>query len=99
MVNDGARLMPKFKLICDHSCDLDTHVVTHEFDAEYIGDVLDQFKHFLRGAGYYFDGEIDIVDPDPIIGCDNDCGCGTNTEMGGAGNKHSHFYFDLGRNR
>lgn len=82
--------MPKFKLICDHSCDLDTHVVTHEFDAEYIGDVLDQFKHFLRGAGYYFDGEIEIVNDDPVCTpCDDEaCEC-----------NHSTYYFDLGRNR
>jgi hypothetical protein len=89
MVITGARLMPKFTLICDHSCDLDTHVVTHQFDAEYIGDVLDQFKHFLRGSGYYFEGEIDIVDDKPQPQCEAGCECDT----------HSHFYFDLGRNK
>lgn len=54
--------MPKFKLICDHSCDLDTHVVTHEFDAEYLYDVIEQFQMFLKGAGYQFDGDLDIIE-------------------------------------
>lgn len=61
--------MPKFKLICDHSCDLDTHVVTHEFSADYLPDVLLNLDMFLRGAGYVYDGELDIIDdtmPDDV---------------------------------
>ena len=52
--------MPKFKLICDHSYDLDTHVITHEFNAEYLPDVLLNLEQFLRGAGYVFDGKLTI---------------------------------------
>lgn len=53
--------MPKFTLICDHSCDLDTHVVTHQFNAEHLYDVLENIEMFLKGAGYSYDGAIDIV--------------------------------------
>ena len=53
--------MPKFTLVCDHSCDLDTHVVTHQFNAETYWEVLEQFEAFLKGAGYNFDGHLDIV--------------------------------------
>ena len=54
--------MPKFTLVCDHSCDLDTHIVKHEFTAEHIYDVVEQFEMFLRGAGYVFNGTLDFID-------------------------------------
>jgi len=58
--------MARYKLICDHSCDLDTHVVTHEFDAEVLDDVLDNFKQFLMGAGFtWIDGELQLVKESP----------------------------------
>lgn len=53
--------MPKFTFICDHSCDLDTHVVRHDFNAVVLSDVLENFQMFLKGAGYVFDGDIEIV--------------------------------------
>lgn len=59
--------MARYKLICDHSCDLDTHVVTHEFDAEVLDDVLDNFKQFLMGVGFtWIDGELQFVKESPI---------------------------------
>lgn len=54
--------MPKFTFICDHSYDLDTHVVRHEFSADQLYDVVEQFEMFLKGAGYSFKGNVDIVD-------------------------------------
>lgn len=53
--------MPKFTFIADHSCDLDTHVVTHQWNGEYLYDVLEQFQMFLKGAGYNFEGDLDFV--------------------------------------
>ena len=32
-----------------------------EFEAESLGSILEQFEMFLRGCGYVFDGQIDIV--------------------------------------
>ena len=86
--------MPRFKLICDHSCDLDTHVVTHEFSAEYLPEVITNIDMFLKGAGYIYDGQLDIFD-EPLL----DVGAGSNVEFGGAGNPHSQHYFDTERNR
>ena len=54
--------MPRFTLICDQSCDLDTHIVTHEFDAENLFDVVDNIDMFLRGAGYVYNGNLEFVE-------------------------------------
>ena len=55
--------MPKFTLVCDHSCDLDTHVVTHEFNAETLDEVLENMKQFLMGAGFtWVEGDLQFVD-------------------------------------
>jgi hypothetical protein len=83
--------MTKFTLVCDHSCDLDTHVVTNTFNADYLPDVLMNIEQFLRGAGYYFDGKLEIVEDQYC------CGAGTNYQSGGAG--HSEHFFDTERNR
>ena len=32
-----------------------------EFDATFLDDVIMNFQEFLRGCGYYFDGEIGII--------------------------------------
>ena len=80
--------MPRFKLICDHSCDLDTHVVTHQFNAETYWEVIEQFEMFLKGAGYSFDGSLDLVEH---VNLDQ----ATLDEL----SKHSDHYFDINRNR
>ena len=80
--------MPKFTLICDHSCDLDTHVVTHQFNADYLQDVLLNLDMFLKGSGFVYDGEVDVVEPLTVQEVQE-------TED----IKHSDFYFDINRNR
>lgn len=57
--------MSKFTLICDNSYDLDTHVVSHTFTAEHIADVLMNLDLFLKGVGYVYDGQVDIVEDEP----------------------------------
>lgn len=49
----------KFKLICEHE---EGDVVTHEFEKEFLNDVLDRMHDFLKGCGYVFDGTVDIVE-------------------------------------
>lgn len=80
--------MPKFTLICDHSCALDTHIVRHEFSAETYWEVIEQFEMFLKGAGYSFDGMLDIVDPidETMVTLD-------------LPEQHSPHYFDTERNK
>ena len=31
------------------------------FSAEYLGDVLERFEQFLKGANYHFEGNLDFV--------------------------------------
>jgi hypothetical protein len=89
--------MPKFTLICDHSNTLDTDVRTHTFKSEYLPDILEHIEYFLKGAGYIFDGVVDIVPVDdgtqPVdCPCENEgCDC-TPTNK-------SPYYFDYMRNK
>jgi hypothetical protein len=65
MVITGARLMPKFTLIAEHT-DLygkpNGHKVTHEFNVDTLNDVLENFDSFLRGCGFVPTGTLDYVD-------------------------------------
>ena len=36
--------------------------VTHEFNEDFLSDVVLMMQEFLRGVGYYFDGELMILD-------------------------------------
>ena len=36
--------------------------ITHEFEADTIEEICSQFEYFLRGAGFHFDGHLDIVE-------------------------------------
>ena len=85
--------MPKFTLICDHSNSLDTDVRTHTFKSEYIHDVLEHIEYFLKGAGYIFDGVVDIVPRDGEW-----VGQPMYDEMDVLSTKSNH-YFDTERNK
>jgi hypothetical protein len=39
-----------------------TSKVTLETNSETLTDILAEFEQFLRGAGFHFDGQIDIVE-------------------------------------
>lgn len=38
------------------------NVTTKEFDSEYLYDIIERTEEFLRGCGFYFYGQLDIVD-------------------------------------
>ena len=40
--------------------------ISHEFEAESLDQILGQFTDFLRGAGFHFDGNIEIVNDYPV---------------------------------
>lgn len=40
--------------------------ITHEFEADTIEEMCSQFEYFLRGAGFHFDGRLDIVEDYPV---------------------------------
>ena len=52
--------MPKFTFICEHSDPLIRN--THEFEIDFLGDVVQEFETFLRGSGFYFNGNLDFVE-------------------------------------
>lgn len=84
--------MPKFTLIADH-IDEDTRQtyskVTHEFYHETLDEVVMSLQEFLRGVGYYFEGDLQIVTPARNAAPDR-------TK---AVEQHSKYYYDTDRNR
>lgn len=59
--------MPKFVFTCEHKDLWSNNQVcknTHEFEIETLDKVLENFEMFLRGAGYVFNGVVDIVPVD-----------------------------------
>lgn len=68
--------MPKFTFVCEHLNDDSTQVErrnTVEFTADTWYDVLAEVQDFLRGSGYYFDGDVTVVDPNEDTGCCGGC--------------------------
>jgi hypothetical protein len=114
----------KYTLIAEDTWD--GSKTTREFEVDALPEVLSEVELFLRGAGFFFDGNLDFVndfeepewddndfqetyDP-PHVGEMYDsmnlpsnnwpfAGAGSNVESGGAGNIHSHHYFDTERNK
>lgn len=70
MVINGARLMPKFTLIGEHT-DLqgnpDGSKMTYEFHCDYLPEVLEHFQLFIRGCGFVPDGTLDFVPDDAEV--------------------------------
>lgn len=61
----------KFRLIAERTPIQDPgpkHRIEVEFDAEILDDVLEEFAMFLRGCGYFFDGQLLPVefDEEPV---------------------------------
>jgi rubrerythrin len=56
--------MAKYTLICEHDELGGTMKQTTEFRTDYLPDVLENTELFLRGCGFYFEGQLDIVDED-----------------------------------
>lgn len=50
--------MPKFTFTCEHESG---EKITFESDKNFIGDVIDDFGMFLRGSGFHYSGDLDIV--------------------------------------
>ena len=58
--------MAKYTFICEQESDLYADIVeskrTFEFHADGLDQILSEFESFLRGSGFYFNGNIDIVE-------------------------------------
>jgi hypothetical protein len=91
--------MPKFVFTCEHKDIWTNNQVcknTHEFETETLNEVLQNFEMFLRGAGYVFDGVIDVVPSEDYFG-DGHEGMGSTLED--YPELHSQHYFDAERNK
>jgi len=60
--------MSKFTFICQEESMPFAHSIqskrTVEFNAETLDCILNEFEMFLRGSGFLFDGQLDIVNED-----------------------------------
>jgi hypothetical protein len=61
-------------------------VITHHFRAESLSQLLENFQDFLKGAGFVFDGTVDIVTDDIEMSSDEE-------------DDHSKYYYDFDRNK
>jgi hypothetical protein len=62
--------MSKFTFICQEEAMPFSDVVsskrTVEFNADSLNQIVSEFEHFLRGCGFFFEGQLDFVN-------DEDC--------------------------
>ena len=73
--------MPKFTFICDHNDDIgDGPVITYETERLFIEDVLSDFQDFLKGCGFVFDGDVQIVEEETWHPWNADVGLGPTEE-------------------
>lgn len=58
--------MPKFVFVCEHEAEEDFPARRNsvEFSAETWDDVVAEMTSFLRGCGYQFKGELDMIEPE-----------------------------------
>ena len=55
---------PKFTLKYEY----DGVVMTHEFSTPQLHEVIQQMEYFLKGSGFFFDGELNIVETEINLG-------------------------------
>lgn len=80
--------MSKFTLICEH----DTSEMiknSYEFNSDFLPDVLMNIENFLRGCGFVFEGQLDIINEDAEDA----------EEVETEEKENSIYYYDLNRNK
>ena len=67
-------IIPKFTFTCEHEHpikkDVNISTITYESNREYLGDILEDSRDFLRGCGFQIDGTLDVVPNEEIYGTD-----------------------------
>ena len=93
--------MPRFTFICEHDGDEFGEYRRNEvtFNVETWGEVLEEVESFLRGSGFHFDGNVDMVEnevvkPEPIWNFQP-----LDEAIRRMKEQHSDHYFDVERNR
>lgn len=60
--------MSKFTFVCQEEAMPFSDVVsskrTVEFTADSLSQIVSEFEHFLRGCGFFFEGQLDFVNDD-----------------------------------
>lgn len=67
--------MSKFTFICEDEPMLYEGIITKktfEFNADTLDGVIGEFESFLRGCGFYFDGYLEMVEPNQKVAEDED---------------------------
>ena len=63
--------MSKFTFVCQEEAmpfaDVVSSKRTVEFSADTLNQIMDEFQNFLRGCGFYFDGQLDFVSDEEIV--------------------------------
>ena len=79
--------MPKFTFICEHETPFKPGVsvakITYQSDREVLDEVIEDFQDFIRGCGYYFEGNLQVVENEIFI----------------EETQHNDYYYDTDRNR
>lgn len=78
--------------------------VSTSFHADSIDQVIERMHYFLKGSGFMFDGQLDIVSEDSDletfkINVDNDNDISINLAGDGFDQNHSAYYYEFDRNR
>ena len=68
--------MSKFTFICQEESlpfsDVVSSKRTVEFNADSLNQIVSEVEHFLRGCGFFFEGQLDFVNDDEIVYKTND---------------------------
>ena len=67
--------------------------ITHQFETDTLTDILENFEDFLKGAGFHFEGHVDITNEDDIAAFPTDI------HETGKDSEHSTYYYDHNRNK
>lgn len=83
--------MPKFTLTAEWD---DEVKVTHELNLETLDDVVMQLDQFLRGCGYFYNGELGILYDKEDATVEDTFTTHINEML-----DHNDYYYDTDRNR
>ena len=91
----------KFTFIAEHETG---EKITYESTKHFLPEVVEDFELFLRGCGFFFDGNLDFVEPE--IYTDSDFIAPTLNDLEqyfastiNPAAEHSEHYYDANRNR
>ena len=94
--------MSKFTFICEEEpmpfADVVTTKRTFEFNAVSLNDIIQEFEYFLKGAGFYINGTLEVVPEEDYSDPHIDT---SNVDMFDSMDlpTHSHHYYDTERNK